>query len=432
MEVSKTSKHVRLQNIIGEARVTQKLQVILQSLPSINFSRFTQAFRQSTFSLSFNLGAILAGVLLAAYFGSFSLAPWGLAIYPGILSMRGVIGGLFSGRLSTGLHIGTIRIGFTKNTRNFYMLWRATIVLTLESSIMLGAIATIFGVVFWGVDIGESFTILGVVISTMALSLILISPITVLVSTLSFQRGLDPDVTVYPIIATIADVVVTICYILMLEVFFKWDYVGRYLIGSFSLFFFCLALYILQNDLDEEGFVKTIKESFFTIILVAFIVNITGSFLTRITSIVGSRPGIYLIYPALIDTIGSVGSIVGSTATTKLVLGTLKPSFSSIKKHTYEIGAAWVASLVMFILYAIISHTMFLTSLAEFTRLLVVLLITNVLAVLSMVEIAFAVGVLTYRRGWDPDNFVIPIESSLADTITTVALLLALTLIILQ
>jgi len=36
------------------------------------------------------------------------------------------------------------------------------------------------------------------------------------------------------------------------------------------------------------------------------------------------------------------------------------------------------------------------------------------------------VAILTYRRGWDSDNFVIPIESSLADSITTISLLLAL------
>ena len=81
----------------------------------------------------------------------------------GILSMRGVIGGLFSGRLSTGLHIGTVRAGFTKNTRNFYLLWRAIIVLTLESSIMLGLVASLFGIFFWGTIIMDSMAILGVV-----------------------------------------------------------------------------------------------------------------------------------------------------------------------------------------------------------------------------------------------------------------------------
>jgi len=120
---------------------------------------------------------------------------------------------------------------------------------------------------------------------------------------------------------------------------------------------------------------------------------------------------------------------VGSTATTKLILGTLKSSFSSIKQHVNEIGGAWAASLVMFMLYSIISSVTQGMPVLKFLRFMVLLFATNILAALSMIIIAYAIGVLTYRKGWDPDNFVIPIESSLADTITTIALLAALTVI---
>ena len=82
----------------------------------IGMSGFLKTLKQSIFSLSFNLGGMLAGTLLALHLGVFSLAPWTLAVYPGILSMRGVIGGLFSGRLSTGLHMGTVR-GASPRTR---------------------------------------------------------------------------------------------------------------------------------------------------------------------------------------------------------------------------------------------------------------------------------------------------------------------------
>jgi mgtE-like transporter len=125
-----------------------------------------------------------------------------------------------------------------------------------------------------------------------------------------------------------------------------------------------------------------------------------------------------------------VGSIVGSTATTKLALGLAKPSFSSIKEHTNEIGGAWLASIVMFIIYLILSS--FISGVKTLGDKLVFagqLLVTNIFAVSVMVFIAYAVAIFTYRRGWNPDNFVIPIESSLADTVTTAAVLVALSLI---
>jgi cation transporter-like permease len=47
-----------------------------------------------------------------------------------------------------------------------------------------------------------------------------------------------------------------------------------------------------------------------------------------------------------------------------------------------------------------------------------------------MILIAYAVAIYTFRRGWNPDNFVIPIESALADTMTTAAVIIALALIV--
>src|SRR5208283_5578349 len=64
---------------------------------------------------------------------------------------------------------------------------------------------------------------------------------------------------------------------------------------------------------------------------------------------------IYTIYPALINMVSNVGSVVGSTANTKLALGLLKPSFSSIKNHAKNINSAWAASLLIFTVLALIS-----------------------------------------------------------------------------
>ncbi|MCW3985744.1 MAG: hypothetical protein NWE91_04975 [Candidatus Bathyarchaeota archaeon] len=94
---------------------------------------------QSLLCLIFDLGGIFAGLIIAASFGLFSREPWIIALYPGILSMRGVIGGLFSGRLSTGLHLGTVKADvFGESAKKLQLLWSSIVVLTFESSILLG------------------------------------------------------------------------------------------------------------------------------------------------------------------------------------------------------------------------------------------------------------------------------------------------------
>ena len=388
---------------------------------------FLSSFGQSVLSLSFNFGGLLAGTL-AVYFSVFSITPWSIALFPGILSVRGAIGGLFSGHLSTDLHLGTVKASYTKNTKSFYLLLRSVIVLALVSGVMIGLGTSIFGIFFWNATFTDFIEILTVIIATMGLSVLLIPPLTLAVSVISFRRGLDPDVVLYPITSTISDIIVTLCYVFCLNVFFNVTSFGNYLIWLLDFVFFFIVMYILVRNFKEKEFAKVIKQFLLTLLSVTFIVNITGSLLVRVSAVIGNRPEVYMIYPALIDTVGDVGSIIGSTVTTKLALGSIKSSFSSITEHINEIGGAWSASMVLFVSYAAISSlTHGVTNPVIFAS---QLLVTNILAVSIMIFIAYAIAIFTYRRGLNPDNFVIPIESSLADTVTTAAVLVALALIL--
>ena len=128
---------------------------------------------------------------------------------------------------------------------------------------------------------------------------------------------------------------------------------------------------------------------------------------------------------------GDVGLVVGSAATTKLALGMLAPSFSSIKNHAKNIFSAWTASLVLFAVLGLLSlgiNGMF--SLHGFFSLLLILFVSNIISFVAIVIVSYAISILTFKRGLDPDNFVIPVGSSLADSITTIALFVALLLII--
>ena len=392
---------------------------------SKNSQAFSKTFREALMAYSFDFGGILAGFFVAYYFNIFQLYPWTIAVYPAILSARGMISGLFSGRLGTALHLGTIYPKFFGNTKTFYALFDAVIVITLETSIVMSGVSMLFGSFFWEVSPTGFFDIFAVVVSTMTFGLIL-SFFTMGVGFTTFKKGLDPDVIEYPIMSTVADIFITLCYILTLSIYT----VSKYAVVLVALFHICLSFYIVIRDFRKNEFVKTIKESFATLVIVAFIVNITGTVLNRINALVEGRKEIYTVYPALIDTVGDVGSVVGSTATTKLALGLLKPSFSSLRDHSKQIFAAWAASLIMFLLFSALSlsvNNMF--SFSAFLNFTALLLTANLFAVAAIILISYAVAILTFQKGLDPDNFVIPIESSIADSITTIALLAALFLI---
>lgn len=386
-------------------------------------------FKETALACLFDIGGLIAGFMIAVQLGVFQLSPWAIALYPAIISVKGVTTGLLTGRLSTALHLGTVYPKFFGNTKTFYSLVGAIVVLTLATSATISAISIVFGVLFWGITIADFPIILMVLVATLSLGL-LINLITVKFTFISFKSSLDPDTIVFPAISTVTQIIITFFYILVLNLYFSGT-AGKWTILIFGLINVALFLVILSRNLREVEFRRIIKESLPTMLLVAFLVNITGTVLKGIGNIAYARKEIYTAYPAMIDMMGDVGLVVGSAATTKLALGMLAPSFSSIKNHAKNIFSAWTASLLMFAVLGLLSlviNGMF--SLQGISNLLLILFVSNIIAFVVIVFISYAISILTFKRGLDPDNFVIPVGSALADSITTVALFAVLLLII--
>lgn len=390
---------------------------------------FPRVFRECLISFTFDFVGLLAGFVLAIFLDIFMLAPWIITVYPAILSAKGMIAGIFAGRLGTALHIGTVYPKFIGNTRTFYKLFDAVVVVNLIISFTMSLIAMIFSFFFWGVSVGSLIEIILNVIATMALGLT-ISLLTAYISFLSFRLGLDPDVIVYPIMSSTADAIITIYYALVISTFFLLGGVGRAVIIAIDVLYLAFIALVVLRNMCEKEFIKSIKEILLTVIIVAFIVNVTGTFLGKISAIIEERREIYTIYPALIDMIGDVGSIIGSTATTRLALGLINPLLKDLKVLKEHIFGSWLSSLIIFTALSATSLVLNgLLGLSYFAGLTLILMIVNFIAVPLIVIISYLVSISTFRRGLDPDNFVIPIESSLADSTATLALLLALLLI---
>jgi len=92
--------------------------------------------------------------------------------------------------------------------------------------------------------------------------------------------------------------------------------------------------------------------------------------------------------------------------------------------------SAWFASILMFLVLAVsalLIHGLYTP--AQIYNLVAVLLVANVIAVFLITLLSFSVSILTFQKGLDPGNFVIPIENAFSASITSVALLAALFLL---
>ncbi len=389
---------------------------------------FLKTLKETFTAFTFDLAGLVAGFLVGYQLHIFERAPWVIALYPAVLGAKGVIEGLLSDRLNTALHLGTIYPRFSKNTKSFYSLLEAVIFLTLITSLAISAFSIVFGSL-WGISFADFPSILAVVVGTMTLGLVLLA-VTAKVAFFSFKRGVDPDIVVYPVMSAVASIFVTLCYVVILNLFFSFGDFGIAATALLGVANLLLVLSILPKNLHKAEFVKTVRESLASLMIVAVLVSVTGTALKGISRYASSRIEFYTVYPALISLVSDVGAVVGSTATTKLALGMLKPKLSSIGHHAKNILAAWIASLAMFIILAFASlwiHGIF--TLPALSSHLVVLLSTNVIAVTLIVVLSYAIAILTFQKGLDPGNFVIPIENALAASITSLALLLALTVL---
>ena len=390
---------------------------------------FERMFKETLLAYSFDIAGLVAGFLIAYQLNVFKMSPWALALYPALISTR-VINGLLSGRLGTALHLGTIYPRFSGNTKSFYKLIHAIIVLTLVTSLTVSLISLFFGSFLWGITFVDFSAVVSVVVSTLAIGLIF-SLVTIKFAFISFTRGLDPDIVVYPIISVAASIFITLAYVGVLNLFFFLPFLGRVAIVAIAFTHVILVFYLLAEDKEEPEFLKTIKESLVMLMFVALILTLTGTVFKGIARVAENRREIYTIYPALINMVSNVGSVVGSTANTKLALGLLKPSFTSIKNHGRNIGSVWVASFLIFTVLALISlfinHVFLLSSVLNF---MFVIWLSYVIAFIGIVIVSYGVSIITFRRGLNPENFVIPIETSFATIITSTALLIAIVLII--
>jgi len=385
---------------------------------------FLKLFSESLSALAFNFLGLLAGLAFASFAGLFSTRTWGLRAYPCVLTTRGIIGGMVCGRLSSGLWAGTIRPGLFGNTEEFKVIYRVALVLSASSSLTMSLIIWFYGLPL-GADVHVALEIASAMTSTMAFSFAVTMPIPAIVSFASFRRGVNPDVMTYPIGSTSSDVLVTCCYAASL-LLLSLGTVGQAIGGALGLVFVMAGASTLLLHRRDRGFMRMLKEGLLASLVAISISGLTGVFLADISASIGLWPGLCMIYPAMMSTMGDVGSVVGSTATTKLFRGELRPGVGAVKDHAREVAAAWAASALVFTAYGLISASYLPPGGPGIIPVMAALLTTNMLAFWAIVVLSLSAGIATFRFGLNPDNFVIPIESSAADAITTLALLTAL------
>ena len=147
----------------------------------------------------------------------------------------------------------------------------------------------------------------------MLLSTFLTTPVTISVGILSFRLNLDPDVIIYPVISTLADIIVSFCFLIAINGFivFLKENPAICLLITLSLSVYPAYLAVNKFLIRDKSFIVNLKETIPLIIVLLFVSSITGSALSTLSEEIKNMPFLLTVFPAVIDSIGDIGAVIG-------------------------------------------------------------------------------------------------------------------------
>ena len=369
-------------------------------------------------------GDLCAGVILGNMTSFLEDLPGLLVIIPGAIGMRGNIFGSFASRLSTNLHIGIIspKFEFCEDLNNNIF---SSFVLTLILSLFLAVIAKMLCVILHQPSIDLVDFILVSVIAGVISNLIML-PITMFISFKSFQNGWDPDNITSPIIAAFGDLFtlpaiilsVFVLQALNFSLLFKHVFFVVLLIVIFVSFIHCYKLS------DEAHTI--LKQSTPVLLLCSLLGGSAGAILNSAVETLLTNPSLLTLMPLFSGECGSLISILGARLSSGLHSGLIevyrKPQGDAV--HNFII--CFILSVIVFPLIGILAEG---TSFAfgfvgvGFDKILEISTLSGFILVSIMVIIVYYVSITSYHHNLDPDNIVIPVSTSITDSISSLTLI---------
>ena len=370
------------------------------------------------------IGDLIAGIILGKMTFFIETFPGLLVIIPGAIGMRGNIFGSFASRLSTNLHIGIIspKFKFSDELNNNIF---SSFVLTLILSLFLGVIGKIFCSLMHHPSMALIDFILICIIAGVISNIIML-PITMFVSFKSFKHGWDPDNITSPIIAAFGDLftlpaIILSIFILELINFnhvFKDIVLIAILVSIFLSFIYCYKLS------DESR--QILRQSTPILLLCSFLGGAAGGILNSAVETLLTNPTLLTLLPLFSGESGSLISILGARLSSALHSGLVEPLRRPKGETIQNFIRCFILALVIFPTIGVLAETSsYSLGIAGvgFDRIIEISAIAGLILVAIMIFVVYYVSTISYNNNLDPDNIVIPVTTSITDSISSLILI---------
>lgn len=170
---------------------------------------------------------------------------------------------------------------------------------------------------------------------------------------------------------------------------------------------------------------RIIKESFFILILTSIICTLGGIAIESIQKRLFIFLPFLIALPAINDMIGDFGGIISSKFTTLLFIGVVEKKWWKSKELIGLFLKIIVTSFFssLYLIFLVIIFSLIKGSYFDFTF-YTKFVLSNILIIIVLVVLISLVSILggffVYKKNQDPDNYLIPITTSIADILTMV------------
>lgn len=176
-----------------------------------------------------------------------------------------------------------------------------------------------------------------------------------------------------------------------------------------------------------DYFKKICKESIIIVISSSILGIFSGSILTTSQEILYTFPIILLILPALNSLTGDMATVLVSRLTTHLYIGVIPPKVRRSKRLIDDFIGLLLTLLFSLIALIVIGYLVgFIAGIQIVNPILIITIMTISVIILFvfMFILLFISSIIIFKKGKDPNNFLIPFITSLADFLTPLLLII--------
>jgi mgtE-like transporter len=376
-------------------------------------------------------GDLLAGLALSFMDHQLNNLAGLVVLIPAAIGMRGNIFGALGSRLGTGINAGQFepslrRKGFLG--QNVQSSWYLTLATCLFLGLAAHIVAIAFGERAMSVSDFLTISILGGVLGS-----VVVGAATVGVAIVSHRHRWDLDSVSAPIVTAIGDVATLPALWLASLVVQHFSGLTPYLGAGMGAL--CL-IGTVWGWRERSPLIRRIVRQSMAVLFIAGLIDLVAGTLIegRLASFTAA-PALLILVPPFLEDTNALSGILSSRINSKLHIGALEPT-------PWPQALAWIDIAINFVfaasvffmvgasadLVARVTQGVTHKASPSFAMMIAISLSAGFLATIISCAVAYYSAIATFRFGWDPDNFSIPISSAVMDVAGVLCLILVILL----